>query len=81
MSKKAPYIIFGKDLDHLAIAQMEDAVSLPVSVKGALMPDAHLGNGPSHRRCSRGKGCGYPLCCRGEYCLPYAYEYPAGVFF
>ncbi len=45
MMKKAPYTVFGKDLDPAAIAQMEDAVSLPVAVKGALMPDAHMGYG------------------------------------
>ena len=45
MTKKAKYTIFGKDLDPAAISQMEDAISLPVSVKGALMPDAHLGYG------------------------------------
>ena len=45
MMKKAPYTVFGKDLDPGAISQMEDAVSLPVAVKGALMPDAHMGYG------------------------------------
>ncbi len=45
MTKKAKYTIFGKDLDSMAIAQMEDAISLPVAVKGALMPDAHKGYG------------------------------------
>lgn len=45
MKKKAAYRIFGKDLDPAALAQMEDAVSLPISVKGALMPDAHKGYG------------------------------------
>ncbi len=45
MNKKAAYIVFGKDLDPGAISQMEDAVSLSVAVKGALMPDAHMGYG------------------------------------
>ncbi|MEH0022114.1 MAG: RtcB family protein [Desulfobacter sp.] len=45
MSKKRKYTIFGKDLDPEAIDQMENAMSLPVSVKGALMPDAHKGYG------------------------------------
>ncbi len=45
MPKKAKYRVWGKNIDPAAIAQMEDAVSLPVSVKGALMPDAHLGYG------------------------------------
>jgi len=45
MNKKAPYAVFGKDLDPGAISQMEDAVGLPVAVKGALMPDAHVGYG------------------------------------
>jgi len=45
MTKKAKFTIWGKDLDPAAVSQMEDAVSLSVSVKGALMPDAHLGYG------------------------------------
>jgi len=45
MNKKAAYVVFGKNLDPEAISQMEDAVSLPVAVKGALMPDAHMGYG------------------------------------
>ncbi len=39
------YTSFGKDIDPAAIKQMDDALSLPISVKGALMPDAHLGYG------------------------------------
>jgi tRNA-splicing ligase RtcB (3'-phosphate/5'-hydroxy nucleic acid ligase) len=39
------YVSFGKDIDLAALKQMEDAMSLPVSVKGAVMPDAHLGYG------------------------------------
>jgi tRNA-splicing ligase RtcB (3'-phosphate/5'-hydroxy nucleic acid ligase) len=45
MSHKAPYTIFGRNIDPEAIQQMEDALSLPVAVKGALMPDAHMGYG------------------------------------
>ncbi len=45
MAKKAPYTLFGKNLDPAAVAQMDDAAGLPVSVKGALMPDAHKGYG------------------------------------
>src|SRR3989339_1015111 len=45
MNKKAAYVVFGKNLDPGAISQMEDAVRLPVAVKGALMPDAHMGYG------------------------------------
>ena len=36
---------WGTDLDANSIAQMENACLLPVSVRGALMPDAHLGYG------------------------------------
>ncbi|MCP3899672.1 MAG: RtcB family protein [Desulfobacteraceae bacterium] len=39
------YISFGIDIDSAALKQMDDAMSLPISVKGALMPDAHLGYG------------------------------------
>ncbi len=39
------YASFGRDIDIAALNQMDEAMSLPVSVKGALMPDAHLGYG------------------------------------
>ncbi len=45
MTRKAAYRIYGTGLDPAAIEQMENAVSLPVAVKGALMPDAHKGYG------------------------------------
>ncbi len=45
MTKPPKYTIFGEDLDPAAIDQMENAMSLPVAVKGALMPDAHKGYG------------------------------------
>jgi tRNA-splicing ligase RtcB len=41
----APYRRWGADLDGEAIRQMENACQLPVSVAGALMPDAHVGYG------------------------------------
>ncbi len=41
-----PYQTFGAgNIDPAAIAQMDAAMSLPVSVAGALMPDAHVGYG------------------------------------
>lgn len=43
MSKQ--YKTWGTDIDPEAKAQMEAAISLPVSVAGALMPDAHVGYG------------------------------------
>lgn len=43
--KAVPYKQWGKDLDHEAIMQMERACLLPISVQGALMPDAHVGYG------------------------------------
>ncbi|MCP4421095.1 MAG: RtcB family protein, partial [Chloroflexi bacterium] len=43
--QSAPFQIWGKNLDKNAIAQMENAAQLPISVRGALMPDAHLGYG------------------------------------
>lgn len=45
MGKSAPWRIWGEGLDPEAVAQMENAVSLPVAVRGALMPDAHVGYG------------------------------------
>lgn len=41
-----PYPVWGADfIDVQAIAQMDYAMRLPISVAGALMPDAHLGYG------------------------------------
>ena len=39
------YRQWGEGLDHEAVMQMERACLLPVSVAGALMPDAHVGYG------------------------------------
>ncbi len=41
----APYRQWGTDLEEQSVRQMENACKLPVSVRGALMPDAHLGYG------------------------------------
>ncbi len=43
--ENAPYRQWGDDIDDQAIRQMENAVSLPVAARGALMPDAHVGYG------------------------------------
>lgn len=41
-----PYPIWGREaIDVGALAQMDNAMRLPVSVAGALMPDAHVGYG------------------------------------
>ncbi|MCX8063936.1 MAG: RtcB family protein [Candidatus Hydrogenedentes bacterium] len=42
---KAPFKIWGNDIDPESIRQMQNACSLPVSIRGALMPDAHVGYG------------------------------------
>src|SRR5207247_3034960 len=39
------YREWGEGLEHDAVMQMEKACLLPVSVAGALMPDAHVGYG------------------------------------
>ncbi|HZM06582.1 MAG TPA: RtcB family protein [Candidatus Saccharimonadales bacterium] len=39
------YCQWGEGLEHEAVMQMEKACLLPVSVAGALMPDAHVGYG------------------------------------
>ncbi len=44
-TKSAPYRQWGEDLDHNSVEQMRNACRLPVSVRGALMPDAHVGYG------------------------------------
>ncbi len=41
----APYRQWGTDLEEQAVEQMRHACELPVAVRGALMPDAHLGYG------------------------------------
>lgn len=41
----APFRKWGKDLDPASLEQMRNACALPVSVEGALMPDAHVGYG------------------------------------
>lgn len=46
MSEEKKYPIWGAEhIDPAARAQMDNAMSLPVSVAGALMPDAHVGYG------------------------------------
>ena len=43
---KLHYAVFGKEhIEEGALQQMETAVSLPISIAGALMPDAHQGYG------------------------------------
>ncbi len=41
----APWRQWGTDLEEQAVQQMRNACELPVTVRGALMPDAHLGYG------------------------------------
>ena len=41
----APYKIWGEGLEAGAVEQMRQAARLPVAVRGALMPDAHVGYG------------------------------------
>ena len=44
-SEPVAYSQWGSDIDAEALAQMSQACTLPVSVAGALMPDAHVGYG------------------------------------
>ena len=41
----APYRQWGEDLEPHAVQQLQNACKLPVAVRGALMPDAHVGYG------------------------------------
>jgi len=67
-----PFPIWGREnIDDGAIAQMNNAMRLPVTVTGALMPDAHIGYGLPIAACwqlktwsSLMQWCGY--------CLPHA---------
>lgn len=43
--KTAPWRQWGVDLDPKSVEQMRNACDLPVAVRGALMPDAHVGYG------------------------------------
>ena len=42
---RAPWRQWGDAIDPSAVQQMENACQLPVSMRGALMPDAHVGYG------------------------------------
>lgn len=42
---EAPWCSWGHELDPASIRQMEQACRLPIAVRGALMPDAHVGYG------------------------------------
>ncbi len=44
-AEPAPYRQWGDNLEPHAVSQIENACRLPVSVAGALMPDAHMGYG------------------------------------
>ena len=44
-TEPAPYRRWGTDMEANSLQQMENACKLPVSVAGALMPDAHTGYG------------------------------------
>ncbi|MFN0057886.1 MAG: RtcB family protein [Planctomycetota bacterium] len=43
--RSVPYRQWGENLEPQSVAQMANACRLPVAVRGALMPDAHLGYG------------------------------------
>jgi tRNA-splicing ligase RtcB len=45
LNNRVPYEIFGDEISEDAINQFYTSLKLPVSVKGALMPDAHFGYG------------------------------------
>jgi tRNA-splicing ligase RtcB (3'-phosphate/5'-hydroxy nucleic acid ligase) len=44
-AEPAPYKQWGENLEPEAVLQMQKACTLPISVAGALMPDAHVGYG------------------------------------
>jgi tRNA-splicing ligase RtcB (3'-phosphate/5'-hydroxy nucleic acid ligase) len=44
-TEPAPYRKWGSDMDSESVRQMDNACNLPVSIAGALMPDAHVGYG------------------------------------
>ncbi|MFD1166516.1 RtcB family protein [Sphingobacterium daejeonense] len=45
-AQRVPFSVFGEnEIDEVAKRQLYDALKLPISVQGALMPDAHSGYG------------------------------------
>lgn len=44
-SEPVPFEVYGKDPDETSLEQLTNACRLPVSVRGALMADAHVGYG------------------------------------
>ena len=71
LDEPLPYKTYGgKFIETLAKQQMNLAMRLPVSVAGALMPDAHAGYGLpiGGGRGTRGQ-CRHPLCRRSGYRL------------
>ncbi|MEX1309137.1 MAG: RtcB family protein [Candidatus Sulfomarinibacteraceae bacterium] len=45
ITQPAPWRQWGRDIDAASVDQMRRACELPISIRGALMPDAHLGYG------------------------------------
>ncbi len=46
LQRAAPYQVWGRDqIDAETLAQMDRAARLPIALRGALMPDAHVGYG------------------------------------
>ena len=44
-AEPVPYQVWGSDLEETTLNQMDNAAHLPISQKGALMPDGHPGYG------------------------------------
>jgi tRNA-splicing ligase RtcB (3'-phosphate/5'-hydroxy nucleic acid ligase) len=64
------YPIWGKEnIDEGSIAQMDNAMRLPVSVAGALMPDAHVGYGLPIGGVLATENAVIPLRGRSRHCL------------
>ena len=72
-SEPMPYRKWGEAyIDPEATRQMDSAMRLPISVAGALMPDAHVGYGLPIGGILATEERGHPLRSRGRYCLPNA---------
>jgi tRNA-splicing ligase RtcB len=81
---RAPFSIFGEnEIDEIAKRQLYDALKLPVSIKGALMPDAHSGYGLpiggvlAVDNAVIPYGVGVDIGCRMSLCI---YDLPASYF-
>ena len=70
-TEPAPYRSWGSDFDERSVEQIENACRLPVSVAGALMPDAHTGYGLPIGGVLATRNAVIPYAVGHGYCVPH----------